>query len=117
MGCDYYIYKYLIIKLNNNNFPLFIELEKDRGYFNFELDEDDPDYDKKYKKYIKKILTPNMEPILIYEKNQFVNSKLENKYKFCIQEELNRFNKSHEEKIDWANILDINKIETREERD
>jgi len=117
MGCDYYIYKYLKIKFNNNNFPLFIQLEKDLGFFDFDLDEDDPDYDKKYKKYIKQMLTPNMKPIIIYEKNQFANSKLENKYKFFIQEELNRFNNSHEEKIDWSNILDVNKIETREERD
>ena len=53
MGCDYYIYKYLKIKFSSIFIlPLYIELERDRGYFNCYLDEDDPDYDKKYKKNI-----------------------------------------------------------------
>jgi len=115
MGCDYYICKYLKIKFQSIS-PLFIQLEKDIGYFNFCVDEDDPDYDEKYEKYIKEILTPNMKPIIIYEKNQFVNSKLENKYKLFIYEELNMYNKNHENKIEWKDILDIIKIETRYER-
>jgi hypothetical protein len=118
MGCDYYIYKYLKIKFQNN-LPLYIQLEKDIGYFNFNEDDDDDDdeYDKNYTKYVKDILTPNMKPIIIYEKNQFVNSKLEKKYKILIEEELKSYNKSHENKIEWNDILDIKKIEIREERD
>lgn len=69
MGCDYYIYKYLKIKFSSIYIlPLYIELERDIGYFNFYLDEDDDDYDKKYKKYVKETLTPNILPIIIYEK-------------------------------------------------
>lgn len=118
MGCDYYIYKYLKIKFSSIYIlPLYIELEKERGYFNFHLDEDDDEYDKKYKKYVQETLTPNMLPIIIYEKNQFVNSKLENKYKLFIQEELNNYNRRYENKIEWNDILDIVKIEIREERD
>jgi len=116
MGCDYYICKYLKIKFQNN-LPSYILLEKDIGYFNFNEDEDDTDYDKKYTKYVKDILTPNMKPIIVYEKNQFVNSKLEKKYKILIEEELNNYNRSHDNKIEWNDILDIKKIEIREERD
>lgn len=116
MGCDYYICKYLKINFQSI-MPLFIELERDSGYFYFNLDEDEPDYDKKYKKYVKEMLTPSMKPIIIYEKNQFVNNKLENKYKLFVQEELNMYNRSHENKIEWKDILDIIKIETRYERD
>lgn len=116
MGCDYYICKYLKINFQSI-LSLFIELDRDKGYFYFDLDEDDPDYNKKYKKYVNEILTPNMKPIIIYENNQFINSNLENKYTFLIQEKLNRYNRSHENKIEWNDILDIKKIETRYERD
>ena len=78
MGCDYYIYKYLKINFQSI-LSLFIELEKDRGYFDFYLDEDDIDYEEKYTNYVNELLTPNMQPIIIYEKNKFINSKLENK--------------------------------------
>ena len=116
MGCDYYICKYLKINFQSI-LSLLIELERDRGYFNFDLDEDDIDYDKKYEKYVKEQLRSNMKPIVIYDKNEFINSKLENKYKFLIEEELNMYNRSHENKIEWKDILDIVKIETRYERD
>jgi hypothetical protein len=118
MGCDYYIYKYLKINFGCI-FPIYIQLEKDRGYFDFnlDLDEDDPDYNKKYKKYVKETLTPNMKPIIIYEKNEFVNSNLENTYKLLVNEELNRYNRSQAINIDWKDILHIKMIETREERD
>lgn len=110
---DYFISKNLKIKFKSI-LPMFIQLEKVRGYFNFYLEEDDPDYDEKYKKYVKERLIPDMKPIIIYEKNQFVNSNLENKYKLFIQEELNKRNRDN--KIEWTDILDITKIETRYER-
>jgi chromosomal replication initiation ATPase DnaA len=97
--------------------PLFIQLEEDSGYFNFDLDEDDPDYDEKYEKYVEQILTPSMKPIIIYEKNQFVNNKLENKYRFRIQEELDKYNVNHKSNIEWKDILDVKKIESRYERE
>ena len=75
------------------------------------------EYNIKYKKYVNEILTPKMKPIIIYENNQFINIKLENKYTFIIQEELNIYNRSHDNKIEWKDILDIKKIETRYERD
>jgi hypothetical protein len=116
MGCDYYISKHVIINIKNN-FPLYIELERDYGYFHFYKDEDDPNYDKEYKLYVNEILTPKMEPIIIYEKDKFLNSKLENKYIILIQEKLDYFNNCHDDKIDWKDIIDIKKIETRYERD
>jgi len=116
MGCDYYICKYLKINFQSI-LPRFIQLERDQGYFNFDLDEDDADYDEKYEKYIEKILTPNMKPIIIYEKNQFIDTKLENKYKLFIDKELNMYNKNHDNKIEWKDILNIKKIESRFERD
>lgn len=58
-----------------------------------------------------------MKPIIIYEKNQFVNSILENKYKLLIHKELDIYNKNHENNIELKDILDIAKIETRFERD
>lgn len=115
MGCDYYICKYLKINFQSI-LPLFIELERDQGYFSFDLDEDEPDYDEKYEKYIEEILTRNMKPIIIYEKNQFINTILENKYKLLVQEELNMYNKNNDNKIEWKDILNIKKIESRYER-
>lgn len=110
---DYFISKYLKIKFQSIS-PIFFQLEKVRRYFNFYLDEDDPNYEEKYKKYVKETLIPDMKPIIIYEKNQFVNNILENKYKFFIQEELNKRN--YDNKIEWKDILDITKIESRYER-
>lgn len=97
--------------------PLLIQVERSRGDFYFGLlDEDEPDYEEKYEEYIKDALTPEMKPILIYENNQFVNSRLENKYNTLIQEHIVMYNKSHETHIDFKDILDITKIETRVER-
>ena len=96
---------------------LLIELETDKGYFNFNLDEDDPNYDEEYKKYVKESLTPKMKPIIIYEKSKFTNNILENKYMMCIQKELDIYNKNNKNnKGKWENILDIQKIELRDER-
>ena len=116
MGCEYYINKYL--KMNFQSIETwYVQIEKNNGYFYFDLDEDDYEYDEKYKEYVKEILTPRMIPIIIYAQNQFVNSKLENKYKVLLEEELNMHNKSNENKIDWKDIIDITKIEKRSERD
>jgi hypothetical protein len=113
MGCDYYITKYLKVNFQNNS-PLCIQLERNKGYFY--LDEDDPNYEEEYEKYVHDQLNPYMKPIIIYEKNQFVNSILENKYKLLIHNELDIYNKFHENIIELKDILDITKIETRFER-
>ena len=110
MGCDYYINTYLKINFQSIS-PFHIQLEQQNGYF--DLDEDDPNYAK----YITESLTPHMKPIIIYEKNQFVNSILENKYKLLIHNELDIYNKFHENIIELKDILDITKMETRFERD
>lgn len=116
MGCDYYICKCLEIKFHSL-FSLTIDLERDNGYFNFYLDEDDPNYNTEYEEYVKKTLENCMNPIIIYENNQFNTKKLEEKYKFLIDEELKSYNKGHEHKKEWKDIIEIVKIEYRYERD
>ncbi len=95
---------------------MFIRVENNRGYFDFNLDEDDSTYDETYKKYIQETLTPKMKPIIIYEKNHFVTSILENKYKLFVHKELNIHNENNETNLEYKDILDITKIETRFER-
>lgn len=116
MGCDYYIVKEIEIDFKNSIFPLHIELERDSGYFNFSLDEDDPDYDEKEKEYIKDILKPYMKPIILYDEDGFISKKYENKYKKLIEEELELYNKNHYSK-EWKDIRKITKREIRYERD
>ena len=115
MGCDYYIIKSLRIYFQNIP-PLCIQIEQSRGDFFFSLDEDEADYEEKYDEYIKDALTPEMKPIIIYENNKFVNSRVENKYTSSIQEHIDIYNKSHETHVVFKDILDITKIETRVER-
>lgn len=92
----------------------YITLERNSGYFiDISLDEDDPKYDKEYKKMIKDCLTPTMSPILIYENDQFVNEKLEKKYKKLIQDCLNE----KTENTNFSQIKEIWKKESRYERD
>lgn len=110
MGCDYYICKFLEINFHYMDYTRII-LERDSGYFHFSLDEDDPDYDEKYKEYVEETLKPIMEPIIIYEDNVFKSKKLEDKYKSLIERELETHKK------EWKDIRKIVKIETRYERD
>jgi len=65
MGCDYYITKYLYVKFDDS-ISFYIELERDRGYFDFSMDEDEPNYEEKYKEYIQEILSDKMKPIIIF---------------------------------------------------
>lgn len=119
MGCDYYIVKQLEIDFHYGIDPLFIELERDRGYFDFSfsLDEDDPDYDAKEAEYIAEMLNPRMLPIIIYEEVEFKSKKLEDKYKVLIDQQLELYNKYHENKKEWKDIRKITKVEHRYERD
>lgn len=64
MGCNYYIVKELEIY-----FQYSIELKKNNGYFNSNIDSYDPKYEELEKEYINNILIPNMKSIIIYEKN------------------------------------------------
>jgi len=119
MGCDYYIEKILKVKFENRTDYIIINLESDRGWFDFSLDEDDPDYDAKYEKYVEETLKPNMKPIIIYENNDFLTKKLQDKYKLLIEKELKNYNKGKEtdSKKEWKDIIKIVKCETRYERD
>jgi len=117
MGCDYYIIKQLEIYFHYGIHPLFIELERDRGYFDFLLDADDPDYDAKEEEYINDTLKPSMLPIIIYEETEFKSKKLEDKYKVLIDEQLELYNRYHEDKKEWKDVRKITKVEHRYERD
>lgn len=114
MGCDYYIVKALEITLKEEKYPLMVDLECDYGYFgDFSLDEDSPDYDKqleKWEEYKLEQLKSVMLPIVIYEEDTFMNSKLEQKYSLLIEEELFLNKRS------WNEVKQIVKIEYRYEK-
>jgi hypothetical protein len=113
MVCDYYIVKNLRLYFQNIVPLLYIQVEYFKEDFYSGLDEDEHDYEEKYEEYIKYILTPEMKPIIIYENNKFINSRLENKYMSVIQERINIYNNSNETCIGFNDIIDIIKIETR----
>ena len=98
MGCDYYICKVLEVDFRYSISPLIIDLSRDYGYFNFDLDEDDPNYDEKYELYVQETLEPGMKPILIYDYDTFLSLNLESKYKSLIEYELNKYNNNLEDK-------------------
>jgi len=111
MGCDYYIDKDLILFFHND-FRRNINLEQDRGYFyEINIDSDEEDYERKQEESVKKQLTPQMKPILIYENNQFSKPVYEEKYKDLILHYLSKWDKT------WTDIQKIVKSESRYERD
>ena len=109
MGCDYYIVKFLNIYYNKIDY-LVVELDRERGYYNFEYDEDYDDYEYKENEYIKYCLTPEMKPIIIYINNSFNKVNSETKYKILIENEINKSGKK------WCEITKIIKVEDRFER-
>jgi len=119
MGCDYYICKYLEISFENDENTLYIDVECDKGYYNFLLDKDVLDYDTKYSEYIKEKLKPVMKDIVIYENGQFISKNIEARYQYLIDLELKKYhsNSSSIHQKDWKNIINIVKKETRYERD
>lgn len=116
MGCDYYISKYLLVEFQDLS-SIFIELELERGYYTFSVDEDDPNYDKKYEEYVYETLNVDCKLIIIYNENHFRTNELKIKYKNLIDYELNLYNQNHEKKQHWDNIIKIVKKESRYERD
>jgi hypothetical protein len=106
MGCDYYIIKLLRIYYSNNEY-LDLELHRERGYYNYSYDEDEDDYEEKVWQYKKYVLTPEMNPIVIYNNNSFHKIHFEDKYKSLVETEINKHNKS------WSEIIKIMKIEER----
>ena len=112
MGCDYYIVKALEIDFNRSIFSHYIDLERNVGYYyDFNLDEDDPNYDELEREYIQNILKSGMEPILIYDGEDFTSKKLELKYKEVVEKELLKCEKT------WKDVRKICKIEYRYERE
>ena len=109
MGCDYYILKILQIYHNENDY-LEIEIDRNRGYYNYYYDSDDEDYDDKVNKYIEDILRPQMDPIVIYNNNSFNKLSSETKYKFLIENKINKYN------IKWYEVTKVIKVERRFER-
>ena len=109
MGCDYYIRKALTILLDD--ILLDIELELERGYFDWDFDKEEETYEQKVEEYKVKALTPRMEPIVIYENQMFRNSIFETKYKTIVENEIKRANKQ------WNDIVEIIKIEERYKRE
>lgn len=117
MGCDYYIIKELEIYFQYSIYvPICIELERNNGYFNFNIDSDDPKYKELEEEYINNILTPSIKPIIIYEDNQFINEKYEIKYKYMIDNQLKLYNERNEIKKEYKDIRKICKVERRYER-
>jgi len=110
MGCDYYITKNLRIYYNNNDY-LNIELSSEKGYYYFQYDEDELDYEKKENDYIEETLKPHMEPIIIYNNDKFNKPTFETKYKYIVENEINKYGKL------WCEIAKIIKVEERYERD
>ena len=111
MGCDYYILKVLHIYYNETDY-LDFELEREKCYYYYhQYDNDEEDYEEKVNKYKEDILTPKMEPIMIYENNNFIKLSFETKYKTIIDNEINKNN------MRWAHIHKIVKVEERYERE
>ena len=60
-----------------------------------------------------------MDPIIIYEHDQFTTKKLENKYRSHIEQELERYNRGGGvvQRKEWKDIREIVKKEMRYERE
>jgi len=112
MECDYYIDKNLYIYDFDKIVFTSINLEHNRGYYSFypSLDEDEDGYENEYKEYVKSILEPSMNPILIYNNNSFTKIAYEIKYEKLIYYNLQICNMS------WNDVLKIVKVENRYER-
>ena len=113
MGCDYYIIKQIQIHYKNDNTGFVpIEVSRDRGYFYYSnLDEDEEDYEYECRISKEKQLTPEMNPILLYENGKFIKDTYNTKYIRMI-EEANRIYRRN-----MTDVLYIYKDEVRETRE
>jgi hypothetical protein len=110
MGFDYYIIKVLQVYYSETEYFDF-ELERQRANFYNDLyDEDEDNYDEKLEAYKKSMLTPQMEPIIIYSNGVFNKPSCERKYKSHIEYEIKYIGKN------WSDIIKILKVEKRFER-
>ena len=111
MGCDYYTYQSLEIDLNYSS-SVFISLSRESGYFyELNVDEDDPQYEEKYKQHIQEQLQSSMKNILIYSDEKFILPKYDTKYRWMIEDKLKSCKK------EWKDVRKITKIEYKIERE
>lgn len=112
MGCEYYTIKelriYWVIPRGSYNIEYDnIELDRENGYYYFTYDEDNIDYDEKYKAYVDKVLSDTAPDIMIYKDDAFVNPRCASKYKGLVSDLLKKYSKT------WADIKVILKSEHR----
>lgn len=115
MGCDFYIVKVLQVYYNTANGAdeFEIEVDRQRGYFDYEndnFDEDEENYEEKLAEYKHGVLTPCIQPIYIYSNKAFNKPLSEYKYKELVEAELSNRG------IKWSALNQIIKIELRYER-
>jgi len=110
MGCDYYIAKVLYIYCKCDK-DYCVELYRDRGYYYCDLDTDNADNATKVMEYKKRMLTPGIPPMVLYDNGSFKNVHYENKYSYLVNYEIAKYHKN------WNDIVKIVKVEERYERD
>jgi hypothetical protein len=120
MGFDFYIWKVLHIYYGEKNYLSVKIGDIDGGYYYWDYDEDDENYDFKVNEYKKWILTPQSDPIILYNNGKFNMASTEIKYESIIDNEIkyksiidNEINKHN---INWIDITKIIKTEERYER-
>jgi hypothetical protein len=130
MGCDFYIYVYL--EIQHTNGISYCELPTIRGYYCdlecgvYDSDDDEIDYYYKSIEYktlyenMKKICLTPRKPVVIYDNNSFISSKLDMKYLPIIQNKINNTKVEkyprYEDTGVFTNIEQIVKIVKKEER-
>lgn len=94
MWCDFFIDIFLKIQYKNNTFSL-IHISKKNGYFcDFYLfidNDNEIDFLDKLYNHNKLLVLETKNPTLIYEKNNFINSKYRNIYKNIIINHISNF--------------------------
>jgi hypothetical protein len=115
-SCDYYITKVLQLYYNDNNDNNYnndnkyeeIELKREKGYYCYDLyDEDEENYEEMINDYKNSILIPQAKPIILYMNGNFNKPASEEKYKPRIDYELISMKKK------WSDITKIIKVEKR----
>ena len=120
MGCDYVISKMLYVHYCNSGEKMdgemdtkffVIELSRIGAYFVDDFfDIYDPDYEAKLRENEAKQLTPNMQPIVLYEDGRFKTALYESKYKQMIETEMSVYD------TQWSDIIKVVKMEERYRR-
>jgi len=121
MGCDFFIYTYLEIKHKEG--ICYIQLDRRDDWYcdcqepMMDSDDEEENYKKKCDVYIENFLKPGFEPILIYDRDQFLSQNYIIKYFNLIQQKANNSSKYWRDSgslLDINNIEQIRKIEIRE---